>query len=86
MTLRTRPREWWLLSAFAAFRRQVQKAFRADTPLAERTAWEDLLLGTRRQIEALDARITAAETSINAAVCDLFDLFGDEIALLHDSR
>ncbi|PZU14965.1 MAG: type I restriction endonuclease subunit M [Citromicrobium sp.] len=77
---------WWALPDFAAFRREVKKAFRADIPLAERTDWEDWLRDTRAQIEALDARIADFEVSIDAAVCALFELSEDDIALLQEPR
>jgi hypothetical protein len=39
--------EWWTLPDFAAFRAEVKKAFKADIPLAERSAWEDWIARDR---------------------------------------
>ena len=70
------------LPDFAAFRREVKKAFRADIPLAERSDWEDFIGQARDQIATLDATITTAERDIDKRVCELFDLTPDEVALL----
>jgi len=80
--LTTRLQEWWTLPDFAAFRAEVKKVFKADIPLAERSAWEDWITRDRAQIARLAAEITKAEAQIDSIVYNLFDLTPDEIALL----
>jgi len=80
--LTTRLQEWWTLPDFAAFRAEVKKAFKADIPLAERSAWEDWITRDRAEIARLSAEITKAEAEIDSIVYGLFDLTPDEIALL----
>lgn len=77
-----RLQEWWTLPDFAAFRAEVKKAFRADIPLAERSAWEDWITRDRAEIARLSAEITKSEAQIDSIVYALFDLTHDEIALL----
>jgi len=80
--LTTRLQEWWTLPDFAAFRAEVKKVFKADIPLAERSAWEDWITRDRAEIARLSAEITKAEARIDSIVYTLFDLPPDEIALL----
>jgi hypothetical protein len=80
--LTTRLQEWWILPDFAAFRAEVKKVFKADIPLAERSAWEDWITRDRAEIGRLSAEIAKAEAEIDQIVYALFDLTPDEIALL----
>lgn len=80
--LTTRLREWWTLPDFAAFRAEVKNVFKADIPLADRSAWEDWITRDRAEIARLTAEITKAEAQIDSIVYGLFDLTPDEIALL----
>ena len=80
--LTTRLQEWWTLPDFPAFRAEVKKVFKADIPLAERSAWEDWITRDRTEIARLTAEIAQAEARIDSIVYDLFDLTPDEIALL----
>jgi hypothetical protein len=80
--LTTRLQEWWNLPDFAAFRAEVKKVFKADIPLAERSAWEDWITCDRAEIARLSAEITKAEAQIDSIVYGLFDLTPDEITLL----
>jgi hypothetical protein len=83
--LTTRLQDWWTLPDFAAFRAEVKKVFKADIPLAERSAWEDWITRDRAEIARLSAEITKAEAQIDSIVYGLFDLTPDEIALLEAS-
>ena len=83
--LTTALEEWWTLPDFAAFRAEVKKAFKADIPLAERSAWEDWIARDRAEIVRLSAEIAAAEARIDGIVYELFELTPDEIALLEAS-
>ena len=80
--LTTRLQEWWTLPDFAAFRAEVKKVFKADIPLAERSAWEDWINRDRAEIARLSAEVAQTEARIDSIVYDLFDLTPDEIALL----
>ena len=80
--LTTRLREWWTLPDFATFRAEVKKAFKADIPLSDRSAWEDWITRDRAEIARLSAEIQQAETEIDRIVYSLFDLTADEIDLL----
>jgi hypothetical protein len=80
--LTTRLQEWWTLPDFAAFRAEVKKVFKADIPLAERSAWEDWITRDRAEIARLSAEISKAEAQIDSIVYALFDLTPAEIALL----
>lgn len=76
--------QWWELD-FAAFRREVDKAFKHDIPLAERDEWETWLAKQCRQHAAYTAEIVRLERELNARVYALFDLSPDEIALIEAS-
>lgn len=80
--LTTRLQEWWTLPDFAAFRAEVKKVFKADIPLAERSAWEDWITRDRAEIARLSAEIAKAEAQTDSIVYGLFNLTPDEIALL----
>jgi hypothetical protein len=80
--LTTRLQEWWIMPDFAAFRAEVKKVFKADIPLAERSAWEDWITRDRAEIARLSAEIAKVEAQIDSIVYALFDLTPDEIALL----
>lgn len=83
--LTTRLREWWTLPDFATFRAEVKKAFKADIPLAERSAWEDWITRDRAEIGRFTAEIAKAESDIDRIVYELFDLTPDEVALLESA-
>lgn len=83
--LTTRLQEWWTLPDFATFRAEVKKTFKADIPLAERSAWEDWITRDRAEIGRLTAEIVKAESEIDRVVYELFDLTGEEIALLESA-
>ena len=83
--LTTRLQEWWTLPDFAAFRAEVKKVFKADIPLAERSAWEEWITRDRAGITRLTAEIVKAEAEIDRIVYELFELTPDEIALLEAS-
>jgi hypothetical protein len=80
--LTTRLQEWWTQPDFAAFRAEVKKVFKADIPLADRSAWEDWITRDRAEIARLSAEIAKAEAQIDSIVYALFDLTPDEITLL----
>ncbi|MCR9072557.1 MAG: BREX-1 system adenine-specific DNA-methyltransferase PglX [Alphaproteobacteria bacterium] len=80
--LTTKLREWWRLPDFASFRTEVKKAFKADIPLSERSAWEDWIQRDRAEISRLSAEIRQAEAEIDRIVYGLFDLSEEEIQLL----
>ena len=63
----------------------MKKAFKADIPLAERSAWEDWITRDRAEIARLSAEIAQAENEINSIVYRLFDLTSAEIALLEEN-
>lgn len=74
--------EWWRLADFPAFRNEVKKVFKADVPLAERSAWEDWFNRDKADIARLTAEIEATEQKIDALVYQLFQLTPEEITLL----
>ncbi|CAD7036366.1 nuclease [Pseudorhizobium endolithicum] len=78
-------RDWWELEDFAAFRAEIEKTFKTDIPLAERSAWEDWFSRDKLEIARLTGEITAAEQEIDTLVYRLFKLTPDEIALLEAS-
>lgn len=80
--LTTRLQEWWTLSDFAEFRAEVKKVFKADIPLAERSAWEDWITRYRAEIARLSAEISKAESQIDSIVYSLFELTPEEVQLL----
>lgn len=80
--LTTKLLEWWALPDFAAFRAEVKKVFKADIPLAERSAWEDWIKRDRAEIARLSAEIVQAEAQIDGIVYELFELTEEEIDLL----
>ena len=81
----TKLQDWWQLPDFAAFRAEVKKCFKADIPLNERNAWEDLFTTGKAEIAKLSADIKLNEDEINAIVYKLFDLTPDEVKLLEDA-
>ena len=83
--LSTKLQDWWQMPNFAAFRAEVKKCFKADIPLGERNAWEDLFTTGKAEITKLSAEIKRNEDEINAIVYKLFDLAPDEIKLLETS-
>lgn len=85
LKLTTRLQEWWTLPDFATFRAEVKKAFKADIPLAERSAWEDWITRDRAEIARLSAEIAQAENEIDSVVYHLFDLTSAEITLLEEN-
>lgn len=83
--LTNRLKEWWTLEDFAAFRKEVKKAFKVDIPLAERSAWEDWIARDKVEILRLSAEIEHAEAEINSIIYELFGLSSEEVALLEAS-
>ena len=77
--------DWWALPDFGAFRAEVKKAFKADIPLTERTAWEDWIARDRAEIARLTAEIAQAESQIDSIVYELFELTAGEVMLLESS-
>ena len=77
--------ENWHSLDFAAFRKGVKTAFRADIPLKERGEWEAYLGENGREVASLTAEIAAAEAEIDRLVYAAFDLMPDEVALLEAS-
>ena len=76
--------EWWTLS-FSDFRDEVKRVFRTEIPVKERGQWETYLAEQGDRVRALSAEIEAAEREIDGIVYRLFDLTGEEIALLEAS-
>ncbi|MCA3561158.1 MAG: N-6 DNA methylase [Aestuariivirga sp.] len=76
--------EWYQL-AFAQFRSEVKRVFRADIPVRERAEWEAYLTEEGTKVKALSAQIAAAEAEINRLVYAAFDLTDPEISLLEES-
>ncbi len=70
---------------FADFRSEIAKVFGTDIPLKQRGEWETYLAENAAEVNALTARIAAAEREIDAIVYRLFDLTPGEIALLEAS-
>jgi hypothetical protein len=77
--------EDWHELGFDAFRAEVKKAFRVDMPVKERASWEAYLADNAVKVRDLSGRIATAEAEIDRIVYDLFDLTGEEIALLEAS-
>ena len=75
----------WRELDFPAFRAEIKKVFRADVPLKERGEWEAYLKENRARVGALSTEIAAAEREIDALVYELFELTGEETALLEAS-
>jgi hypothetical protein len=80
--LTTRLQEWWAFPDFPAFRAEVKKVFKADIPLADRSAWEDWINRDRAEVGRLSAEIAKIEAQIDSIVYELFDLTCEEVALL----
>ncbi len=80
--LSSKLKEWWLLSDFAAFQKEVKKSLKAEVPLKDRNDWQDWIAETKARIDQLSAEIAQAESAINAQVYALFNLTQDEIELL----
>jgi hypothetical protein len=77
--------ENWHELDFAAFRDEAKKAFHAEIPVKQRGDWETYLAENASEVRRLTGEIAAAEREIDAIVYRLFDLTGDEIALLESS-
>ena len=75
----------WHALDFAAFRDEAKMAFHAEPPLKQRGVWEAYLKENAAEVHRLTAEIDLAERDIDAVVYRLFDLSGDEIALLETS-
>ena len=75
----------WHELDFAAFRKEVKRAFRAEIPVRERGEWETYLRENAARVHALSDAIAAAEREIDQIVYALFALTPDEIALLEAS-
>ena len=78
-------KSWWEFPDFAAFRKEVKKALKADIPLSERSDWEDWIARDKAEIARLTAEIKSNEDRINAIIYDVFNLTQDEIILLEAS-
>ena len=79
--LTTKLAEWWELD-FAAFRKEVKKTFKADIPLAERTAWEIYLADQKTIVQQHTATITQLEAELNTEVCKAYGLSAKMIEIL----
>jgi hypothetical protein len=75
---------WWYLD-FAAFRAEVQKAFKRDIVLKDRDEWEEWLQARRDEHAKRTQAIISLETQLNARVYALFGLSDAEIALIEAS-
>ena len=75
----------WHELDFAAFRKEVKRAFHADIPVRERGEWEGYLRDNAARVRELSDHIAAAEREIDRLVYGLFDLTPDEISLLEAS-
>ncbi len=75
---------WWELD-FPALRREVQKVFRTDIPVAERDQWEAWFADQLAEHRTLTDGIIHAEEEINDRVYALFGLTPDEIRLIEES-
>ena len=75
----------WHKLDFAAFRKEVKRAFHADIQLRERDEWEGYLRDKATRVRELSDRIASAEHEIDRTVYGLFDLTPDEISLLETS-
>ena len=75
----------WCELDFPTFRAEIKRAFRADVPVKERAEWQAYLADNAAKVKSLSAGIEAAEREIDAIVYALFDLTGEEIALLEAS-
>jgi hypothetical protein len=75
---------WWTLD-FAEFRDEVKRVFRTEIPVKERGQWESYLAEQGEKVRKLTTEIENAEREIDAIVYRLFDLTGEEIALLEAS-
>jgi hypothetical protein len=75
----------WHALDFAAFRKEVKRAFHADIPLRERGEWEGYLRDNAKRVRELSDRIASAEREIDRTVYGLFDLTPDEINSLEAS-
>ncbi len=75
----------WHELDFAAFRKEVKRAFHADIALRERGEWESYLRDNAMHVRELSDRIASAEREIDRIVYGLFDLTPDEISLLEAS-
>lgn len=80
--LSTKLREWWTFKDFSAFRAEVQKVFKADIPLSERSDWEDWFKRDKAEIGRLAAEVKSLERNIDTKIYGLFGLTLDEIHLL----
>ena len=80
----SRLNQWWLLD-FNGFRKEIQKAFKADIPLKQRNEWETFVREEGDKVRRLTASIENAEREIDGLVYDLFKLTKAEIALLESS-
>jgi hypothetical protein len=77
--------ESWPNLDFAAFRKEVKRAFDADVPVRERGEWEEYLRDNTRQVQALTAEIETAEREIDRLVYAAFGLTPEEIAIVEAS-
>ena len=82
--LNNRLTAWWQLD-FPALRREAQKAFKRDIPLAERDDWSAYLASQRQSHERLTAEIVRLETALNQQVYELFGLSKEEIEIVEKS-
>lgn len=79
--LNEKMKKWWTLD-FPTFRKEVQKTFKADIPLRERSEWEAYLAEECAKIEVIAQKLSIIEANLNRKVYILFNLTPAEIELL----
>jgi len=75
---------WWDLD-FTTLRAEVQKVYKRDIPVKERSEWDEWLTDQRAEHRRLTDGIIALETELNDRVYRLFDLTPDEIRLIEET-
>ncbi len=75
----------WPALDFKAFHDEIKKQFKQPIPLAERDDWQARFDAEKARVAELTAEIARCEREIDAEVYRLFDLTGEEIALIESS-
>lgn len=75
---------WWLLN-FDELQKELQKAFKANIPLAERNDWQDYFEAEQKKHSDLNQKIVSLEQQLNQQVYKLFNLTKKEIALIEST-
>jgi hypothetical protein len=75
---------WWELD-FPTFRKEIERRFKRDIPVAERDQWQTWLNERRAQHDRYTAAIIRLETELNDRVYKLFNLTPDEIQIIEES-